>query len=295
MLKYRRIGVTAKSDLGERDSVVSSIIAILEAEGAEVCFDAKRVYDLRSVRSLPKFECEKDLDLLLVIGGDGTILRSIRELQDFSIPILSVNRGAVGFLAEVTVEEAPVLLPQFLHGEGVIDERSVLVISAVRGKQEIFSGYALNEAVISQGSIARLLNLKTTVNGEELTTFRSDGLIISTPTGSTAYSLAAGGPVVHPGLKAAILTPINSHSFSQKPVVIPGDQSVEVQVLAKSNKFGDIEVSLTLDGQLYVTLERDDRVFAHINDKTVKFLRRKQETFYGTLRSKLGWGEVPQE
>ena len=122
------------------------------------------------------------------------------------------------------------------------------------------------------------------MNGEDLTTFRADGLIIATPTGSTAYTLAAGGPIVHPEIDAVILTPINSHSFSQKPIVIPGQRTrVEVEVLTKPNKFGDVEVSLTLDGQTYVRLQRGDRI-KRGRRASVKFLPQKKETFYGTLR-----------
>ncbi|MFA6038977.1 MAG: NAD(+)/NADH kinase [Candidatus Peribacteraceae bacterium] len=296
MLKYRRVGVTAKSDLGDRDAVVSAVLEILRAEGAEVCFDAKRMKGLPSAARVPTFANEKELDLIVVIGGDGTILRTVRELKDFSIPILSVNRGAIGFLAELTVEEAPAYLPPFLHGEGVLEERSLLLITGYhRDGEEFVRSHVLNEAVISQGSIARLMNLRASVNGEDLTMFRADGLIISTPTGSTAYSLAAGGPIVHPGLTATILTPINSHTFTQKPIVIPSDQEVEVEVLSKENKFGDIEVSLTLDGQVFNVLQRYDRVRVSCHPGTVKFLRRKQDTFYATLRKKLKWGEVPTD
>jgi NAD+ kinase len=195
----------------------------------------------------------------------------------------------------MNLDEAADLIPDFLKGTGIIEERSVLHVTALRGKKKLHEGFVMNEAVISQGSIARLIDLRTTVNGEELTTFRADGLILSTPTGSTAYTLAAGGPIVHPGLAASILTPINPHTFSQKPIVIPGDHEVEVEVLAKANKFVDVNVSLTLDGQTYVTLQRNDIVKAHVNEHTVKFLRRSEETFYGTLRKKLKWGERPED
>lgn len=295
MLKYKTVGVTAKSDLSERDEAVTSVLKILKREGAEICIDAKRKAGLRGAKGLPTFAAEKNLDLLLVMGGDGTILRAIRELKDFSIPILSINRGAVGFLAELTMDEAEEQLPALLRGKGVLDERSVLHIRGVRGNKTFVDGCVLNEAVISQGSIARLIDLRTTIDGEKLTTFRSDGLILSTPTGSTAYSLAAGGPIVHPHLSATILTPINSHSFSQKPLVLPGRQRVEVEVLQKQNKFGDVEVSLTLDGQVYFALQRHDKLIACINDEKVKFLRRKKESFYATLRAKLKWGERPEE
>ncbi len=295
MLKYKRIGVTAKSDLDDRDAAVASVLSILRKTGAEICFDAKRKRDLPSADKLPTFTCEEDMDLLVVIGGDGTILRAVRELQDFSIPILSVNRGAIGFLAELTVDEAPKKLLSFLQGKGVIDERSILNLTVERRGKTIVQSHVLNEAVISQGSIARLVNLRTMIDGEILATFRADGLIIATPTGSTAYSLAAGGPIVHPHLRATILTPINSHAFTQKPIVIPGKQTVDVEVLSQKNKFGDTKVSLTLDGQTFVTLQRHDRIRVSLGTETVKFLRRKKETFYGTLREKLKWGELPDE
>jgi NAD+ kinase len=160
----------------------------------------------------------------------------------------------------------------------------------LRGDEQIFCGSALNEAVIAQGTIARLVRLVTTINGEELTSFRADGLIISTPTGSTAYSLAAGGPIVYPTLKATILTPINPYSFSQKPIVIPGESMVEVHVRTKENRFHDTEVILTLDGQTYIPLKQNDRVQVHMGSKTLKFLRRSQDTFFSTLRAKLQWG-----
>ncbi len=295
MLKYRRIGVTVKSDLAERDEVLESVLSIAQKSGAEVCVDKERVKGLTCAKGLSGFSSTKDIDLLLVLGGDGTILRSVRELQNFSVPILSINRGNIGFLAEMSVEEIDGLLPEFLAGKGVIDERSVLRVTARRKEKVLTDGFVLNEAVISQGSIARLIDLKTTVNDEPLTIFRADGLILATPTGSTAYTLAAGGPIVHPNLSAMILTPINSHTFSQKPIVIPGTHSVQVEVMSKENKFGDTEVSLTLDGQTYVTLQRHDVISAIINTHTVKFLRRKKETFYSTLRTKLKWGERPEE
>lgn len=295
MLRFNRIGVTVKSDLNERDQAVRNIIAILKKAGAEVCLDAKRCSALQSARGVPRFEHEEHIDLLIVIGGDGTILRAVRELRDFRIPILSVNRGAVGFLAETNIEDAEKLLPPLLQGKGILEERSLLRIEARRKKKVLFSGSVLNEAVISQGSIARLMDLQTSINGEQLTTFRADGLILATPTGSTAYSLSAGGPIVHPKISATILTPINSYSFSQKPVVIPGDLMVEVELLSKKNKFGDTEVILTLDGQTYVALERGDVVTAQIAPQTVKFVRRNQDTFFGTLRTKLKWGERVEE
>ncbi len=295
-IAYKRVGLTVKSDLHHRDEVAAEIVGMLRASGAEVLIDERRAECFASHPEVRTFTKACDVDLLLVIGGDGTILRAVRELDCFSVPILSVNRGTVGFMAEMNVDEAVSLLPRFLAGEGVVEERSALTVTAKRGEKTLYEGFVLNEAVIAQGSIARLIDLKTSINGEELTVFRADGLIIATPTGSTAYTLAAGGPIVHPEIAASILTPINSHTFNQKPVVIPGTHRVQVEVLnKKGGKFGAAQVSLTLDGQTYVALERKDVVTASVRPERVRFLRRSSETFYGTLRQKLKWGERPED
>lgn len=277
---YKRVGLTVKQIMSDKEETVSHILSILTKEGVDVVMDIEK---------------DHAIDALLVIGGDGTILRAVRELQNFSIPIISVNRGSVGFLAEIAMKEADNLLPSLLNGEGVIEERSILSVQVLREGKEIFQCYGLNEAVISQGTISRLLDLKTSVGGEELATFHADGLIIATPTGSTAYSLAAGGPVVHPRLSALILTPINPHSFNQRPIVLPGINDVETEVTNCNQSHHLSAVSLTIDGQVYHELQKNDRVKAHIHAETVKFVRRREDTFFHTLRTKLKWGERIEE
>ncbi|MDA1292237.1 MAG: NAD(+)/NADH kinase [bacterium] len=291
MITYKRIGITVKSGLEDKCQSVDEIVHIVEQSGAEVFMDPKRIGGADCALDLPEYSSEDEIDLLLVIGGDGTILRAVRELSDCRIPILSINRGRVGFLAEIEFDDAKDLLPRFLTGEGVIDERKLLNVRAMRGNTEVISGFALNEAVIAQGTIARLVDLQTSVNNEPLTTFHADGLIIATPTGSTAYNLSSGGPIVHPTLDAMILTPISPHSFSQKPVVIRSDAKVEITVKTKQKKYKDTEVVLTLDGQVYVGLEGEDVITVTQDARSIKFLRRSQDTFFGTLRDKLKWGE----
>jgi len=291
MLVYNRIGITVKSVLDDKCQTVDAIVSILQKAGATVSMDPKRIGGMDCARGLPEYTTEDDIDLLLVIGGDGTILRAVRELSDCSTPILSVNRGRVGFLSEIEFSEAKLLIPKLISGDGKIDKRKLLRVVAMRGSEELLSGFALNEAVIAQGTIARLVDLKTSVNGEPLTTFHADGLIIATPTGSTAYNLSSGGPIVHPSLDAMILTPISPHSFSQKPVVIRSDAMVEIEVQTKLSKYKDTDVVLTLDGQVYVTVQEGDRIAITEDTRTVKFLRRERDTFFGTLREKLKWGE----
>ena len=290
-LQYKRIGITVKSKFEAKDESVQKVIDIIEGCGAEVLFDEKRAENIACVAGMGCYTDRKDIDLLICMGGDGTILRAVRELQDVSVPILSINRGTVGFLAEIEFDAIEEVIPEFLHGKGVPEERSVLSVRALRGDTELLSGIALNDAVIAQGTIARLVDLQATVNGEPLTMYHADGLILATPTGSTAYSLAAGGPIVHPSLSAMILTPINPHSFSQKPVVIRGDSVVEVEVCTRERAHEDAEVYITVDGQLSTSLERGDIVEIRVHPQSITFLRRSNETFFGTIREKLKWGE----
>lgn len=294
-MRFHAVGITARSDIDNRDAVLTRVVDIIRKTGATPLIDHTRC-SIPALAHEKSFTSTADIDVLLVLGGDGTILRTIRELPDLTVPILSINRGTIGFLAELTMDEADTMIPLFLAGEeGTIERRSMIEIRALRGSEEIFHGTVLNEAVISQGAISRLIDLQTSVNQNPLATFHADGVIIATPTGSTAYSLAAGGPIVHPSLPAIILTPINPHSFSQKPVVIPANHDVSVTILTKQNKFQDVHISLTLDGQTYVTLKRGDVVHATSSNRNALFLRRKGESFFGTLRAKLKWGEGVEE
>ena len=288
MPAYKRIGLTVKSELDHRDESLQMVLNALDAAKCEVFADPERC----AMKDRKTLAPDAQVDLLVVLGGDGTILRAVREHAREGVPILSINRGELGFLTELSLEEAADALPSLLSGEGVLDTRSLLTISIKRDGKIISSQDVLNEAVIAQGSIARLVHLQTTVDGEPLTTYRSDGLIVATPTGSTAYSLAAGGPIVHPHETAMILTPINSHSFSQKPLVLPASSVLEVEIMDRPTKYADLNVILTLDGQTSVKLENSDHVVAHTSKKSVSFLRRKHDTFLGTLREKLHWGEV---
>lgn len=291
MLTYTRIGITAKPNLTAKDESVCAVLDVVRKTGAELYIDPEALADVSSARLLPELLPDTEIDLMLVVGGDGTILRTVRQLSDRRIPVLGINRGVLGFLAEVSMDEIQTVIPSLLSGEGLIDERKMLTVAVQRDGSEVFAGTALNEAVIAQGTIARLLDLRTEVSGEALATFHADGLIIATPTGSTAYSLAAGGPIVHPTLSALILAPINPHSLTQKPVVISGDSTVMVEVVHNESSFHDTNVGLTLDGQVYFELQGGDRVIVQVSGEPARFLRRPHDRFFFTLRSKLRWGE----
>lgn len=292
MFQYKRIGITAKPDLTAKDESVRQILDVIHQDGAEIFIDPAALGDVACVRAFPALLSDTVLDLMIVIGGDGTILRCVRQLADRGVPVLGINRGVLGFLAEVGMEEIHTALPSLLSGDGLIEKRHMLNVAVQRDGKTVFNGTALNEAVIAQGTIARLIDLRTEVSGEALATFHADGLIVATPTGSTAYALAAGGPIVHPALSALILAPINPHSLTQKPVVISGDSDVMVEVIQSGSAFQDTHVGLTLDGQVYFALQKHDRVEVYVGKNPALFLRRPNDRFFYTLRSKLRWGEV---
>jgi len=292
-MQYKNIALTARADLPEKEEILTKIKQIVEDAGANICIDPKRCDDIPSLKTCKKYDTLKDVDLIIAAGGDGTILSVVREIEDYSIPILSIHHGTLGFLTEVDADEIDSALPKLLNEGGVIEERQLLQISIEENGERREVGNVLNEAVVNQGGISRLIDLYTKIDGKELTTFRSDGLILATPTGSTAYSLAAGGTIVHPHLTshATVMTPINPHNFRQKPIVIPGNQEIEIEVLTKDNSYRTVEVNLTLDGQLHFPLKRGQKVCVCAYKESIKFLRRSSDVFYERLRKKLGWGE----
>lgn len=290
MSAFKHVALTSRSEIVEKERTLQRIVASVEAADATVCIDLERCV-VPSLKHCTCFRELKGVDLILILGGDGTILRTVRELKDFSIPLLSINQGRVGFLAEVDAEEIETLIPELLRGKYIVEERHMLQCRVLRKGKEVLTGHVLNEVVIHQGAIARLIDLKTSINGNPLTEYRADGIIIATPTGSTAYNLAAGGPIVHPTLEATILTPISPYAFSQKPLVIPGNHEVTVEVLPRESKFEDITLSLTFDGQVHHTLLSGDHIITTNHEEKVRFLRRKKDAFYASIRRKLKWGE----
>lgn len=288
---FNTVGLTAKMHLERKDEIVASVLDVLRPLGVTVRIDAHTLDGLRCTKDLSPIANVGELDLLIVLGGDGTILRTIRELKPGTVPIVAVNAGSVGFLSEMPLSAVAECLPALLSGGGMIEHRACLDADVIRGGETIFSCRAMNDVVISQGTISRLLDLKAAIGGQFLATYHADGLIVSTPTGSTAYSLAAGGPVVHPVISALILTPINPHSFTQKPIVIPGTSDVDVTMSDPGvGAFDNVTVGLTADGQVYHELQPGDRVVVRMGD-AVHFLRATSDAFYRALRTKLKWGE----
>lgn len=291
---HKTIGLTSKVHLQNKDAIICSVLDVLRPLGVDVLVDGHTIGDIPCAKDLGRIGDVSALDLIIAVGGDGTILRSIRELKPGTVPVVAVNAGSVGFLSEMPLSDMAERLPRLLAGNGIIEHRACLDADVLRDGKKVFSCTALNDVVISQGTISRLLDLKASIGGQFLATYHADGLIVSTPTGSTAYSLAAGGPVVHPVVNALILTPINPHSFTQKPIVIPGDSDIEVFITDPgSQKFDNATVGITVDGQVYHSLQPNDRVVVRTG-AAVHFLRENSDAFYRALRTKLKWGEGPE-
>lgn len=225
-------------------------------------------------------------EMIIVLGGDGTLLSVARQVWNRDIPILGVNIGGLGFLTEIHLEELYRVMERVLQGDYKTDERDVLSASVIRRGEKVVEFIVLNDAVINKGALARIIDLETTINGQYVTTFQSDGLIISTPTGSTAYNLSAGGPIVYPSLHTLIITPICPHTLTNRPIVIPDD--VEVHALLKSEQQ---EVILTLDGQQGFPLEYEDVVQVKKTEGRILLIKSPYRHYFELLREKLKWGE----
>ncbi len=237
-------------------------------------------------RTVSREELPSQVDLLIVLGGDGTLLAAARSLGEHTVPILPVNLGGLGFLTSVTLAELYPILEQVLEGKNRISERVLLEAEVLRGGKPVERYRALNDAVLNKGALARMIDLDLHIDGQFVSSYKADGLIISTPTGSTAYSLAAGGPIIYPVVEAFVITPICSHTLTNRPLVIPDAAHIEVDFRA-----GDESVYLTLDGQVGVELKRGDRVGVHKASNKLRLVRPARKTYFEILRNKLKWGE----
>ncbi|TLN18296.1 NAD(+) kinase [bacterium] len=229
---------------------------------------------------------EKMADLLVVLGGDGTFLSAVRYLGGMEIPVMGVNLGALGFLTEIAVEEIFQALEGLIRDEGLVEKRMTLAGEIIRGGEVIERFTVLNDVVFSKGALARISELGVWVDGLFLTLYRADGLIISTPTGSTAYSLSAGGPIVHPALPAIVLSPICPHAMSHRPIILGPQSVVEVRLKEMNG-----EVVVTLDGQSGLALEQNDMVRVHRSASSVLLVRAPGRDYFSLLRTKLMWGD----
>ena len=282
-MKYTAI--STRQELFDR-TCLDSVVSFLQEQQKEV-FLSKEAEKNFHGKGKPFSYSEKDnpIDILIVIGGDGTILREVHRLKRLDTPLFGINAGTTGFLSSIHPEKSLSALQEIFNGKYSLDERMLLHINLKKRKEKQQEFHALNEVVIHHSGTARLRELIAEVNGQPLTKYRADGLIISTPTGSTAYNLAAGGPILHPRVPAFILTPIAPSSFGQKSIVVPTEK-----ILTFSIPKGDEEMTLSLDGQKSITVTDQDTIEITKHPKSVQFIRLQSESYFKTIRQKLGWG-----
>ena len=227
-------------------------------------------------------------DFVFVFGGDGTILSASRKLNDKQIPLIGVHMGKFGFLAELTLQDINDSLERICSGKYVISQRMLLTCKVIRSKQVINETVGLNDAVISRTSLSRLISIKLYVNEKRVATYSCDGLIVSTPAGTTAHSLSAGGPIVTPDMEAFAITPICPHTLSNRPLVISGNSKIEMEQISESKGVG-----LTVDGQVYFDVKAGDRIVIERAEKKLQLIDTQTRTFYDVLREKLNWRGQP--
>jgi len=286
-MSIKRIGIISKPKKTEIREIVPSLTQWLRERDVEVFIDKETASLLESAeKSLSRNEMPSQVDLLVVLGGDGTLLAAARALNRKPVPILAVNLGGLGFLTVITREELYPTLELVLAGNFTTERRVQIEGELVRADEVISSFLALNDVVLNKGAIARILDFEVLVNGRFISTYKSDGLIVSTPTGSTAYSLAAGGPIVTPAVEAFVVTPICAHTLTNRPLVLP--HSAQIEVIVKSQR----EVAyLTVDGQVGIATHSDDTVRLKKASSCVEIIQPPNKDYFEILRQKLKWGE----
>ncbi|MEO5897918.1 MAG: NAD(+)/NADH kinase [Vicinamibacterales bacterium] len=289
----QRVGLVAKPSLGAAAGVVAELAGWLEARNVRAVFDIETAQLAGVPRDRATFsrdEIPGECDLIVVLGGDGTLIGMAGRVahSGADIPILGVNFGSLGFLTEITLPELYGSLETVLDGTAQIDARLMLQSKTIRGGYTYLERLALNDVVITKGALSRIVDLAVSIGSQAVMRVRADGLIVASPTGSTAYNLAAGGPIVHPAVDALLLTPIAPHMLTNRPIVVPGNAEVRVAPGAGS---ADDEIFVTFDGQSGHSLQATDVVVIQRAARPVKLVRAATRTYFDVLREKLKWSE----
>ena len=285
---FHTIGIISRPRRSNLAAVAPSLVEWFAARGIRTLYDTETASVLPDPsHGLSRTEVAEQSQLLLVLGGDGTLLAAARVAAPLGIPILPINMGSLGFLTSFKIEEMYPALEQVLAGRFSCSERVMLDVELHRDAEIIEHQVVVNEAVLNKGALARMIDLQLTIDADFVCRYRADGLIVATPTGSTAYSLSAGGPIVHPAVESWIITPICPHTLSDRPVVVRDSSSIEVHLS------GDTEsVFLTLDGQTGIPMQAADVVRMRRAAERLRLIQPAQKSYFEILRNKLKWGEA---
>lgn len=279
------VGIISKPRISEASPIVCGLIAWLEERQIKYRCDPETAAYADLPQSFPRESVPDGCDLVIVLGGDGTLLSAARVIAGHDIPLLAVNLGHLGFLTSITRDELYSELERVFRGEHRIGIRRMLDCQLVRDGETIGRYLALNDVVITKAMLARMIDLDTHVDNHFVAAYKADGLIIATPTGSTAYSLSAGGPVIFPQVAAVCITPICPHMLTNRPVIVP--DSAVIRILNR----GDEGTFLTIDGQVGEPMQKDDQVICRLAAKYISLVRPPKMLFFDVLREKLKWGE----
>lgn len=287
-MSFSTIGLMGKPGNPEVKSTFHYLIEVLtEANYTpkvdEACHSL--IDDLKNIEILPANQLAKSCDLIIVVGGDGSLLNAARAVVDTQIPVIGVNRGRKGFLTDISPQALGQYLIPMLQGQHLEEQRFLLQAKVLRKNKVVAENIALNDAVVYSGHVARMIELEVTIDKAFVYRERSDGLIICTPTGSTAYALSGGGPILYPTLDAVALVPMHPHTLSSRPIVVDSQSTIEVYV-TEENQFNP---RLSWDGQVHADVQPHDRVVIERYHKPLKLLHPQDYDYFQTLRSKLGW------
>ncbi len=280
-----KVGIIGKRNNKEVYSIVRGLVEWLEEKGVEYLVDSELGKNLKLDNSVKQADIPKHVELVIVFGGDGTFLSVSKQVNEYNIPILGINSGGLGFLTEFTLNELYPIMEKILDDDYEIEERGMLSASVYKKGKKFGSYTVLNDLVINNGKVSRIIDLAIYAEGNLITTFKADGIIFSTPTGSTAYSLSAGGPIAHPTLPVTLITPICPHILTNRPLVVSNEMEITVKVLTVGSSY------LTLDGQETIKLELNDEIKLKKSDSTVKLIKSPFRDYFSILKTKLMWGE----
>ncbi|SDE51307.1 NAD+ kinase [Desulfuromonas thiophila] len=288
----RVIGIYAKRTNPDAITVAGQLCRYLTGRGVAVLVETRLAEDLRgrdAAENLPAADAASlpgQVDAIVVLGGDGTLISVARDVGALAVPILGVNLGSLGFLTEITLEELYPQLERVLAGDFTVSERIMLQAQIVRDRLPLAQYHVLNDVVINKGALARIIDMEVWVNDDYLTTFKADGLIVSSPTGSTAYNLAAGGPIVYPGLHCLLITPICPHTLTNRPIIVSDNAVIQIRMAFDSER-----VFCTADGQVGMALQGRDVVEIRKAEMCTHLIKSASKNYFEVLRAKLRWGE----
>ncbi|MCM5678690.1 NAD kinase [Schlegelella sp. S2-27] len=285
--RFRHVALIGKYQAQGIEPVLEDIAQFILRQGAEVTLehDTAQNTGLAGYPTLDVDGIGAACDLAVVIGGDGTMLHIARELARYGLPLIGINQGRLGFITDVPVNDVRAALGSMLRGDYEEEHRTMLEGQVLRDGEVIFDGFAMNDVVVSRGATASMVELRVDVDAQFMANLRADGLIVASPTGSTAYALSAGGPILHPAIKGWVLVPIAPHTLSNRPIVLPDASEVTVEIVAGR------DASVNFDMQSLASLLHGDRIRVQRSAHQVRFLHPRGWSYYATLRKKLHWNE----